>query len=65
MDKLSAETIDKACQAFTSLPKWTGSQYNKNEKIIELHPFVQAVLSHPALLYSSPFKKKERLAKIS
>ena len=44
LDKLSPGTVDRACYAWFSLKKWTGSVYNKNEKLIELLPFIQAVL---------------------
>ena len=45
MDKLTPGTIDKACNMFRLLLKWTsGSESIKYDKTIELSPFVWLIL---------------------
>ena len=64
MDKLTSACIDRAANIFKLISRMSGNPLYKNEKQLELHPFVQVVLKNPRLLYETPFKKHTRLNKI-
>ena len=65
LDKLSPGTIDRGVHAYNSLVKYQSNIYIRNEKLLEIVQFINAMIDAPSLIFESPMRRKNRFEKLT